>query len=70
MRGHFNLGWCHVDVSLGNAETHDVGGVGAQLGSSEIERQAVLLQGCQDLLQRLEMMVPVLMVDDDAVDTN
>ena len=49
MRGHFNLGWCHVNVSLGNAETHDVGRVGAQLGSLEIERHAVFLQGRRDI---------------------
>ena len=66
MSGHFNLGQCHMDVALCNTEAHDVGGVGAQLRSLEVERQAVLLQGRQGLTQGLE--IPMLAVDNDAVD--
>ena len=68
MSGHFDLSRGHVDVALGNAEAHDVGGVGAQLGFPEVERQTVVLQGRQGLTQGLEMVVPMLTVDNYAVD--
>ena len=68
MSGHLNLGRGHVDVALGNTEAQDVRGVSAQLRSLEIERQAVLLQGHQGLTQGLEMVVPMLAVNDDVVD--
>ena len=70
MSGHLDLSRCHVNVALGNAEAHDVCGVNGQLGFLEIECQAVLLQGRQDLSQCLEMVVPMLVVDNDAVDMN
>ena len=45
-----------------------ISGVGAQPESLEVECQAVFLQGRQDLVQGLEMMIPMLVVDDDTVD--
>ena len=68
MSGHFNLGRCHMDVALGYTEAHDIGGVGARLRYLEVECQAVLLQGRQGLKQGLEMVVPMLAVNDDVVD--
>ena len=57
-----------MSVALGNVEAHDDSGVGAQPRSLEVECQAVFLQGRQDLVQGLEMIIPMLVVDDDTVD--
>ena len=65
--GHFNLGRSHVDMTLSDAEAHDIRRVGAQLGLLKIEGESMFLQ---DQLMRFQVVFPMLVVDDDTINVD
>ena len=70
LTGSAQLRGGHVDLPLGDLEAHNVGRVCTQRRSVIVQLQMVILQNLKDPVEDLKVVVPSLVVDDDAVDVN